>query len=201
MARRACSCCRLPAALRHEVEDQGLRRHVPVRAISSWLTEQGHPRSRDTVHRHLTLCQPQVPATEPVTAVGGDHAQVPALLVALAAADVLRNFESLANRLAVRLNVDGMHDAAQLVLSHVTREYRPSLTATAGTEVHELLAARVLARAVGAVLATRAPEVSREIAQHLHSLGADQLASDFLVLAERAAALHPVPTTPLEAHA
>lgn len=121
------------------------------------------------------------------------------MLVALAAADCLRNWESIANRLAERLHVDGLHDAAEVVVSHVSAEYRYAFEAVAGTEVSELLSERVLERAVGGVLATRAPEVSTAIADRLQQLGADELADDFRSLAVRATALHADTTTPPEA--
>lgn len=187
---RSCQACLLPVAVRVEAEDQLRRRQVPLRTVAAYLTDLGFSASKDGLHRHLTRCIAPLDDAE-IEPPSGDGA----LLVALAAADILRNWESMANRLALRLNADGLHDAAKVVISHVSADYRPSLEATAGTDVQELLSCRALARAVGAVLSERAPEVSEAIAHYLAAVHADVLAADFRELAQRATNHLSSPTT------
>jgi hypothetical protein len=108
------------------------------------------------------------------------------LTTAVLVADVLSRWPSIAAELSDLLTREGLHEEAEVVLATMPDGLRPALAATRGTESHELLEARALARALKPPLSIGYPELSRELAASLYEIGASELALAFSDLADRA---------------
>lgn len=196
-----CIVCRLPANLREEVNALS-HRGIPLRTIAATMADRGHPEIRkDAVHRHARHSDQRVSTSLDRVA------DSTALTLAVLVADVLTRWPSLASELADLLTREGLDDAADVVLATVPGGMRPALAVTRGTEAHELLEARALARAAGQVMGRSHPEVARELAAALRELGADDLVAAFSDLADEAERLQvvkgdsPVGTAPQTAPA
>lgn len=165
---RSCLTCRLPTALRLDVEQMHANR-VPLRQIAAHVTREGHHVSRDAIHRHVTRC----------VAPPDDHdlSDDPAgLLVAVAVSDALGGrWPTLTAHVANRLLEDGAVAAARIVVSKDPESMRPAIEASDGTPAQTQLEARVLVAACRSVLPEH-PRAATALADEVAARGAVELA-------------------------
>ena len=160
--------------------DRRLRRGVPLRTVSAWLSEQGVSVSKDALFRHQTRCLAPPDVTEPdLPAAGGSG-----VLVALAARDTLASHPRQAQQLAERLHDDGFRTEAEIVASPLGPAVTGALKEVRGTDAGLVLAVRLLASALSVVM-PRHPQACLEVAQELERREAPGLAADFQWLADK----------------
>lgn len=184
----ACQVCRLPPRIRHEVEDRVLRLRAPLRRVVEYADAQGARINKDSLSRHCRYCLGSVQPVGPT-----QPALPPDQLVALAAADLLKGWPTFTVRFVERLHRDGLHDAAAVARFHLDDSYEAAINAAEGTALTELINCRTLMITVGQLLRRRSPDVSEAIAAALRDRGAEELAADFVWLAEQAAQVDATP--------
>jgi hypothetical protein len=160
-------------------------RGTSLREMSATLGSQGHPISKDALHRHIR--EHMAPGEDASEAVASDSF---AAALAVAVARGLRGWPFLANRVAEALDELGAHDAAVTVQAVVPEMMRERLSGLATTSPErELLEAQCLALAVNRVLSQPGPghaDVALAIADAVQDEGADELADALRECAERA---------------
>jgi hypothetical protein len=156
------------------------RQGVPLREIAARLTEAGHPVLKDSVHRHLRSC---VDPDESADIRSEDAAMMVALIVRDA---INRRFGSLADTIAVRLAEHGLAREAAVVQTATVESMHTALDALPQeSTAYLLLEARALVGAMKTTLVRSDPSVCVDLAAELSRLGADDLSSAVLTLAER----------------
>lgn len=168
----SCRTCRLPAPLLADVERKH-RRGVPYRTIAAELRAAGHPVLKDALYRH---CRDHAAPADlhDVDHTAPEHAA--GLTVAVVVADHLLRWPHLAAAVAADLRAEGLDAAADLVFATTPETMREALIKSAGTPASEVAQARLLVRAMRAVLGGGYPEATRALAGRVRALGGDNLA-------------------------
>jgi hypothetical protein len=144
LRRARCACCALPTDVRADMARRA-RSGESLRSITEHVVNLGYGLGRGAVTEHLRRCVGiEQPEAQPV--------ELRSVSIAHTVAAELVRAPHSARRIAERLAEQGMPDEAEILMHSVPERMRSTLTEPGTSPGAELLAGRLLAQAVGAVL-------------------------------------------------